>query len=769
MRDRRTQVRALGVRAPLNPDPRTTLLSGVSAFAGLDADSLHALATGLDELSLADGEVLVRQGESGDALFIVTAGELDVSVSNGQGRSVVVDRLRAGSVIGEMALLAGSRRTATVTARGPADLVRFSKAGFDRLAEDHPGLREQVVATITPRLERVQLGAVLEAWFGAGKDGQEAVRELQEAGEWLRLSVGDTLYRPGDPATGMYLVVSGRLQVTPVDEDGQTGYQVARGESVGELAVLGDSSREEEVVAVRDSHLLHLPAAVVERNPLVIGRIARVALRRLGAGRLRRGQGNGLRTIALLPAHPGAPLRQVTEMLQEQMSDYGRARLLDAASVAAAFGGSVPASGSPLDAALTHWLNELEAEHEYLLLLADEGASDWTQRCLRQADAVLLVADAASRPAAGMDTAGMTAAGGARPGPAAQLVLLHPPGTVRPSGTAAWLDAFGPDAAQTLTVHHLRSGDGFGVARMARRLSGRAVGLVLSGGGARGYVHVGLLRAMEELGIEIDLVVGTSMGALVAGGYALTGSHVACEKFTVAFGDKKKLIDRTLPLVALTRSRGVTQTFKEIFGDTRIEDLWMPFQCVSANLSRALPVVHRSGPTWEAVRASTAIPGVFTPLVKDGELLVDGAVMNALPVDLMRDEVGSGTVIGSSTLKRSPPKLGYDFGPSVSGWEVLAQSLRPRNSRKRFPTMIKMLMDATSLSSKHQSVGAKAVADLIVEFPVEDVGNLEFDRHTELVELGYRYGMQALKVWLKEGKGGALAGDDQGVHGGEAA
>ncbi len=759
----------------MNHDPRTALLASVSAFAGLDADSLHSLALELVELSLADGDVLLRQGESGDALFIVTAGELDVSVSNGQGRSVLVDRLRAGSVIGEMALLAGSRRTATVSAHGAADVVRISKAGFDRLAESRPGLREQVVAAITPRLERVQLGAVLEAWFGAGQDGQEAVRELQEAGEWLRLSVGDTLYRPGDPATGMYVVVSGRLQVVPVDDEGIGGYQVARGESVGELGVLGGALREEEVVAVRDSHLLHLPAAVVERNPRVIRHIAKVALGRLGAGhlgadRLRRRQGSGLRTIALLPAHPGAPLREVGALLHEQMGDYGRSRLLDAAAVGSAFGGGVPAAGSPLDAALTHWLNELEAEHEHMLLMADDGAddgvvgadaagSDWTLRCLRQADAVLLVADGGTKPTPGM---AMVAGGPDRPGPAVQLVLLHPPGTVQPSGTAAWLEAFGVEASRQLTIHHLRSGDGFGVARMARRLSGRAVGLVLSGGGARGYVHVGLLRAMEELGIEVDLVVGTSMGALVAGGYALTGSHVACEKFTVAFGDKKKLIDRTLPLVALTRSRGVTQTFKEIFGDTRIEDLWMPFQCVSANLSRALPVVHRSGPMWEAVRASTAIPGVFTPLVKDGELLVDGAVMNALPVDLMRDEVGSGTVIGSSTLKRSPPKLGYDFGPSVSGWEVLAQSLRPRSSRKRFPTMIKMLMDATSLSSKHQSVGAKAVADLIVEFPVEDVGNLEFDRHAELVELGYRYGMQALQAWLKEGHGVAPAGGDRG-------
>jgi len=720
----------------IDPSARAELLASVPTFADLDAGTLRSLATELDEQRLADGDVLMRQGEQGEALYFVTSGELEVAVTGSSGRPVIVDSLRVGAVIGEMALLAGNRRSATVTARGPASVARFSRAAFDRLAENRPGLRERVIASITPRLERVQLAAVLEQWFGVGGDDDQAIHNLQEATDWLRVPAGGTLYRPGDEADGMYIVVSGRLHVRPSEEEGTLGYTVGRGESIGELGVLGGGRRSQTVEAVRDSHLLHVPAAVVEAYPAVMGRIARTAVARLTTPLRPDHHGNGLSTLALVPAHRAAPVREVVALLEPVLRGSGQTLVLDEASVSNAFGGSLPERGSALDASLTHWLNELEAENDYLILLGDAGDSAWAERCRRQADVVLLVAAAGAPPSEGVVPAP----------PGAQLVLLQPAGTERPIQTAAWLERTG-----ATEVHHVRAGDGYGAPRLFRRLTGRAVGLVFSGGGARGYAHIGLLRAIEELGIEIDMVAGTSMGALIAGAYALSNSQEFVERGAVMFGDRKRLIDRTLPVVALTKSHGVTQTFMSIFGDVRIEDLWMPFVCVSANLFEAVPVEHRSGLVWEAVRASTAIPGIFTPFVKDGALLVDGAVMNAFPVDLMRELVGEGTVIASSTMAKSPPRDGYDFGPSVSGWEALAQYLRPRKRRRRYPTMVKTLMEATSVGSKHQSTTTRTIADLVIELPVKDFGKLEFHRHEELVELGYQHALAALRQWLADG------------------
>lgn len=721
------------------------LVASVPAFKDLDTQTLGEIAARLEEQQLPAGAILMRQGEPGEALFFVLKGELEVSVASGsatggdgdrEAKPVVVDRLGPGAVIGEMALLAGNRRTATVVARSGADVARLTRAEFDRLAGAHLGLRERVLSAIAPRLERVQLAAVLERWFGVRGDDAGAIHELQQATELLQLPAGTPLYRAGARAEGMFIVVNGRLQVTNPGGDGSGDYQVGRGESLGELGVLGGDVREEDATAIRESHLLHVPGSVVEANPRIMRRIATTAVERVGAASRRRRHGNGLRTVALVPAHPGAPVLEVAAMLERELGNDGTLLRIDERLVAEAFGGSIPTAESTLGVSLTHWLNELEAEHDYLVLIAESTSGQWVDRCRSQADALLAVADAGRRPD---DHTAPVPEG-------AELVLLQPAGTERPSGTAAWLERSGVQR-----FHHLRAGDALGVDRLARRLKGIATGVVFSGGGARGYAHIGLLRAIEELGIEVDMVAGTSMGALMAATYAHSGSYQEAARAAVTFGDRKRLLDRTLPLVALMKSQGVTETFQSIFGDERIEDLWWPFACVSANLFEAVPVEHERGPIWEAVRASTAIPGIFTPLVKDGGLLVDGAVMNAFPVDLMRRMVGPGTVLASSTMSKSAPRAPFTFGPSVSGWEALAQYLRPRKRRRPYPTMIKTLMEATSVGSKHQSMAVKAAADLVVELPVSDYGKLEFHRHAELIELGYRHALEALGRWLAEG------------------
>lgn len=708
-------------------------------FAELDASLLRRLATAMSDRQLADGTVLIRQGDVADALYFITSGEVEVTCATEEGRSAVLDRLKPGAVIGEMALLAGDRRTATAIARGPVSVACFTREAFDDLAATTPGLRERVVAAITPRLERVELAAIVEPWFGALADGERVIKELQDTAEFVSLPGDGVLYRPGDPADGMYLLASGRLQVTPDGGEETNAYQVARGESVGELGVLAGTARTETVTALRDSHVLRLPASLVEAHPAVMARIARTAVERLGRRRHVGAHDNGLRTVALVAAHAGAPVREVAGLLERQLEEWGTTLLVDEAYVTTTFGGVLPAPGSALDVALTHWLNDLEAEHGYLVLIGDanpDGCSGsaraWIERCRRQADTVLLVADATAAPDA------ITAAAPA----AAQLVLLHPAGSAAPSGTMAWLESTG-----ATVWHHVRSGDGHGAPRLARRLTGRALGLVFSGGGARGYAHIGLLKAVEDLGMEVDMVAGTSMGALIAGAFALGGRSAEVERAAVMFGDRKRLLDRTLPLVALTRSSGVTRTCTSIFGDGRIEDLWTPFVCVSANLFEAVPVEHATGPIWEAVRASSAIPGIFTPFVQDGALLVDGAIMNGFPVDLMRDMVGTGTVVASSVMSKSARREQFDFGPSVSGWRALAQYLRPRARRTRYPTIVRTLMESTSVGSKHQSIAARKLADIVVEHPVQAYSKLDFQRHAELIEIGYRHALVQLQAW----------------------
>ncbi len=720
-------------------------LAGNPLFSDLPAELLAQLEAGLEPVSLETGDVLVRQGDPGDALFVLIEGTLEVQVHTPSGGTVTVDSLLPGASVGEMALVAGQERTATVVASSPATLVRLRSVDFERLAASSKELRQAVIRQMQPRLQRIQLGSVLEKWFPELEAAQ--IRELQDAVSWTGLQAGQQLYLQGDEADGMYLLVSGRLRRSALGADGEERQlgEVARGSSIGELAVLGGGVRDETVTAIRDSQVVRLDSNHLHEHPQVLVQIARNALARVVAST--RGQdgarGSGVRTLLLLPARTGAPAAALAEGLQQQLPG---SLVLDSQLVDRRFGQQGAANtrrDEDLDPALTHWLNEMEARHEQLLLVADANLSGWTRRCLGMADRILVVADADAAPERGEAERALATGVNAE----VQLVLVQKDETLLPQGTARWLAERPP-----LTHHHVRLGNAADLGRLARRLTGRAVGLVLSGGGARAYVHLGLLKVIEELGVPVDMVAGTSMGALIGGVYAHKPAFEHCYRTASRFGDPRMLLDKTLPLVALAESRNVTEVFQSMFGEARIEDLWLPYVCVSANLTRAEPVLHSQGRLWEAVRASTAIPGVFTPVVSDGDILVDGGIMNNYPVDIMREQIGSGLVIGSNA-ESAARNRAFEFGHSISGWRVLLERLRPGGRRKRYPSIIGTLMRATSVSSKHLGASADSLADVVVRYPAQDFGNLEFDRFAELTDIGYSAGLEVLAPWWERVSG----------------
>ena len=215
------------------------------------------------------------------------------------------------------------------------------------------------------------------------------------------------------------------------------------------------------------------------------------------------------------------------------------------------------------------------------------------------------------------------------------LLLRRSGDNPAPGSTRPWLEAY-PGVSMH---HHIRhEGD---LARVARLIGGHATGLVLSGGGARGFAHIGVLRALREAGIAVDYVAGCSAGAIVGAGIAADwdDAHLATA-LRAAFVEDDPLSDFTLPLVAMHSGHKVSQVLKRTFGEGDIEDLPLPFFCVSTDLSEGVLHVHERGPLWITLRATSAIPGVVPPVFHERRVLVDGGVMDNLPVEEMRHRLG---------------------------------------------------------------------------------------------------------------------------------
>jgi predicted acylesterase/phospholipase RssA len=317
--------------------------------------------------------------------------------------------------------------------------------------------------------------------------------------------------------------------------------------------------------------------------------------------------------------------------------------------------------------------------------------------------------------------------------------ILHPADTPHPTGTAAIIDEFGFGE-----VVHLRVGSTADLARLGRLASGNGVGLVLSGGGARGFAHIGVFRALVELGVPIDAVAGCSMGAPLAAGAALLVPPE--ESVAVASRLFHRLLDYTLPVVSLVKAGRITGSIEELLHGLDIEDLWLPYACVSTNLTQSRLEVHRRGDAATAVRASVAIPGVLPPVPYHGDLLVDGGVLNNLPFETLRDDGRIDTVIAVDVAPAVGPRARADYGLSVSGFSALAAQLRRKSP---YPSVSSVLLRSMLTGAVlHQQTALRGDAvDLYLHLQLPGVGLLEFERVAEIADTGYRASIDELREW----------------------
>jgi NTE family protein/lysophospholipid hydrolase len=365
----------------------------------------------------------------------------------------------------------------------------------------------------------------------------------------------------------------------------------------------------------------------------------------------------------------------------------------------------------------------------------DAEDTAWSRLCLSQSDIVLLAASAGDDPSIGAVEARALAMGWVR----CELVLLHP---ARPAGTARWLTG-----RAVADHHHLRANQPGDVARLARMMTGAGCGLVLGGGGARGIAHLGVIRALEEAGVPIDVVGGTSMGAIIAGLCAHGMDHAErVARITAVARHGRRLITPTLPLIALSAGRYLDRILTENLGSAPIEDLPLRFFCISANLNRAEEVIHERGPLWPAVRASLALPGIFPPVYGAGDLLIDGSAVNNVPVDVMRGRVGNGRIVAVNVSPEVEPLTAAPFAAGLSGWRVLGHRFNPFAPPQPVPSVVDILSRSTGLSQvRYQRAALDGEGiDLLLSPPVAGIGSLDFKGGLALIEVAYRHTAEAL-------------------------
>lgn len=525
--------------------------------------------------------------------------------------------------------------------------------------------------------------------------------------------------------------------------------ELGRGEVTGEMSLFSGGPRSATVVAIRDTLLARLDKdqflKLLTHAPQVSVAMTQKIIERLQTQNQQHGPPAPV-MITLQPISQGVDVPAFAEALREALSRFGRACWTDAQGLLAQSGRG--GDTSEHDRALA--LDELESQHDFVLLVTAAQPDAWSRLCLRHSDEVLLLASADQtarlHPAetAPLDDTHQ------RSEAAETLVLLHPTDTSSPRGMSNWL------ARRPVAGHiNLRQGVSADMQRLARVISRHAVGLVLAGGGARGFAHLGIWQVLREQGLEIDYVGGTSIGAVMA---ALIASDQDVNKTLSvareAFSGNPTGDFNWLPLISLIKGRRVRRVVRDAIGKllggpTDMVDLWKGYFCIASNYSRGHEVRMQQGDLGHALLCSIAIPGALPPVVHQGDLLCDGGTFNNFPTDVMREMRGVGKVIGVDLGPRQTRPLEFDEVPSTLA--LLLDKLRPRRRRRyKLPSLVAYLLNVSELYSTSRQSQARRQADLFFQPPLQRVGLLQWSRFEDIVRQGRGHALEVLAQMPQE-------------------
>ncbi|EAU35254.1 hypothetical protein ATEG_04807 [Aspergillus terreus NIH2624] len=507
-----------------------------------------------------------------------------------------------------------------------------------------------------------------------------------------------------------------------------------------------------------------------------------------------------LRTVSILPVTAGVPVVEFGHRLLNALHQIGVTNgvtSLNQAAILNHLGRHAFTKMGKLK--LSQYLADLEEKYGMVLYIADTNVnSPWTQTCITQADCILLVGLAESTPSIGEYERFLL---GMKTTSRKELVLLHadrycPPGlTRRWLKNRVWINGghhhiqmgfrltaepshpqtkrFGTVLKERVQVIQAEiqkytsrrihqtalysaqtpfKGD---FHRLARRLCGRSVGLVLGGGGARGIAQVGVIKALEEAGIPIDIIGGTSIGAFNGALYARDADVVPmygrAKKFAGRMGSMWRFaLDLTYPTVSYTTGHEFNRGIFKTFGDSQIEDFWLEFYCNTTNISKSRPEYHSSGYVWRYVRASMTLAGLIPPICDEGSMLLDGGYIDNLTVPHMKG-LGADVIfaVDVGSIDDNTPQ---GYGDSLSGFWATINRWNPFSSVPNPPTLSEIQARLAYVSSFENLEQAKTTPGcLYMRPPIDPYGTLDFGKFDEIYQVGYKYGKEYLEKLKNEG------------------
>ncbi|XP_042304294.1 patatin-like phospholipase domain-containing protein 6 isoform X6 [Sceloporus undulatus] len=684
------------------------------------------------------GTVIARQGDQDVSLHFVLWGCLHVYQRMiDKAEDVCLFLTQPGEMVGQLAVLTGEPLIFTIKANRDCTFLKISKSDFYEIMREQPSVVLNVAHTVAARMSPF-------------------VRQMDFAIDWMAVEAGRALYRQGDKSDCTYIVLNGRLRSVIQKGNGKKELvgEYGRGDLIGVVEALTRQVRATTVHAVRDTELAKLPEGTLNnikrRYPQVVTRLIHLLSQKI-LGNLQQlrgpftGSGLGmtssseltnpasnLSTVAVLPVCNDVPMAAFTLELKHALNAIGPTLLLTSDIIRARLG--VSALDSIHEYRLSGWLAQQEDIHRIVLYQTDYTLTPWTVRCIRQADCILIVGLGDQEPTLGeleqmLENTAVRAL--------KQLILLHREDGPTPARTVEWLNmrswcsghlhikcprrVFSRRSPNKLRemyekVFEKNADRHSDFSRLARVLTGNTIALVLGGGGARGCSHIGVIKAMEEAGLPIDLIGGTSIGSFIGALYAEERSAVRTKQRAREWAKSMNsvfatVLDLTYPITSMFSGSAFNTSIHKVFQDKQIEDLWLPYFNVTTDITASAMRVHKDA-------------------------------------DIARN-MGAKTVIAIDVGSQDETDL-CNYGDSLSGWWLLWKRFNPWAEKVKVPDMAEIQSRLAYVSCVRQLEVVKSSSYCeYIRPPIDRFKTMDFGKFDEIYDVGYQHGKVVFDGWSR--------------------
>ncbi|NXQ71954.1 PLPL6 esterase, partial [Quiscalus mexicanus] len=736
------------------------------------------------------GTVIARQGDQDVSLHFVLWGCLHVYQRMiDKEEDVCLFLTQPGELVGQLAVLTGEPLIFTIKANRDCTFLKISKSDFYEIMREQPSVVLSVAHTVAARMSPF-------------------VRQMDFAIDWMAVEAGRALYRQGDKSDCTYIVLNGRLRSVIQKGSGKKELvgEYGRGDLVGVVEALTRQPRATTVHAVRDTELAKLPEGTLNnikrRYPQVVTRLIHLLSQKI-LGNLQQLRGpfagpglgmtsssepinptSNLSTVAVLPVCEEVPMAAFTLELQHALNAIGPTLLLTSDIIRARLGSS--ALESIQEYRLSGWLAQQEDLHRIVLYQTDCTLTPWTLRCIRQADCVLIVGLGDQEPAlgeVGRGRGGTGTWGATRSWPwerDGNLVMGH--GNVGYWDRGTW----GHRDMKYEDMPHLWGCPGTpGVTQagaVPQPLVYPGFPCALPG---RGCSHIGVIKAMEESGIPIDLVGGTSIGAFIGALYAEERSAVRTKQRAREWARCmnsvfETVLDLTYPITSMFSGSAFNASINRVFQDKQIEDLWLPYFNVTTDITASAMRVHTDGFFMHRIH----LPSLFHHLLMSSVLVsflghlhplsppavtscchlwcwrqvfpgwfpsctclgLHPALSLGVPGDLLGHlsdiarNMGAKTVIAIDVGSQDETDL-CNYGDSLSGWWLLWKRLNPWAEKVKVPDMAEIQSRLAYVSCVRQLEVVKSSSYCeYIRPPIDRFKTMDFGKFDEIyVSWGWRW------------------------------